>query len=210
MQDSENNWMNIADIMSALMMIFMFISIAFLYQILNEKEIYKVSLNKALHKEFDQDLKEWKAVITDDNIIRFNAPFNIGSNELPSEFSLILADYFPRYIKVLSDKKFKNEIEEIRVEGHTSNGWGSIVDKKGIYLKNMNLSQERASNVLTYCYDLNNSIITSNLTWLQNNLRANGMSFSKLLYKQGTKIEDKERSRRVEFKVLTTDKLNDY
>jgi outer membrane protein OmpA-like peptidoglycan-associated protein len=74
----------------------------------------------------------------------------------------------------------------------------------------MNLSQERASNVLTYCYDLNNSIITSNLTWLQNNLRANGMSFSKLLYKQGTKIEDKERSRRVEFKVLTTDKLNDY
>ena len=27
MQDGENNWMNIADIMSALMMIFMFISI---------------------------------------------------------------------------------------------------------------------------------------------------------------------------------------
>ena len=63
MQDGENNWMNIADIMSALMMIFMFISIAFLYQILNAKEIYKVSLNKALHQEFDKDLEKWKAII---------------------------------------------------------------------------------------------------------------------------------------------------
>ena len=210
MQDSENNWMNIADIMAALMMIFMFISIAFLYQILNEKEIYKVSLNKALHEEFDKDLQDWKAIITDENIMRFNSPFKVGSNELPIEFSLILADYFPRYIKVLSNEKFKDEIEEIRVEGHTSNGWGSVINKKKVYLKNMHLSQERASNVLTYCYDLNNSIITTNLNWLQNNLRANGMSFSKLLYKKGSDEEDRDRSRRVEFKVLTKDKLDDY
>ena len=208
MQDSENNWMNIADVMAALMMIFMFIAIAFLYQILNEKEIYKVSLNKALHEEFDRDLQRWKAVITDDNIMRFNSPFKVGSNELPEEFASILADYFPRYIKVLSNKKFKNEIEEIRVEGHTSDGWGSVADKKKVYLKNMNLSQERASNVLAYCYDLNNPIISTNLNWLQHNLRANGMSFSKLLYKKGSNIEDKKRSRRVEFKVLTKDKLD--
>ena len=51
-ESNESQWINIADIMSALMMIFMFIAIAFLYQILNEKEIYKVQLNKALHKEF--------------------------------------------------------------------------------------------------------------------------------------------------------------
>ena len=210
MQDSENNWMNIADIMSALMMIFMFISIAFLYQILNEKEIYKVSLNKALHEEFDKDLQEWKAIITDDNIMRFNTPFKPGSNALPIEFSLILADYFPRYIKVLSNEKFKDEIEEIRVEGHTSNGWGSVINKKKVYLKNMHLSQERASNVLTYCYDLNNSIITTNINWLQNNLRANGMSFSKLLHKKDSDEEDRDRSRRVEFKVLTKDKLDNY
>jgi len=208
MQDNENNWMNIADIMSALMMIFMFISIAFLYQILNEKEIYTVSLNKALHKEFDKDLEKWKAVITDDNTMRFNSPFKVGSNKLPKEFSSILADYFPRYIQVLSNEKFKNEIDEIRVEGHTSNGWGSVIDKKKIYLKNMSLSQERASNVLAYCYDLNNTTIATNLNWLQSNLRANGMSFSKLLHKKGSNEEDKKRSRRVEFKVLTKDKLN--
>ncbi len=210
MQDSENNWMNIADIMSALMMIFMFISISFLYQLLNEKEIYQVSLNKALHKEFDKDLKKYKAIITDDNIMRFNSPFEVGSSLLPTEFSLILLNFFPRYIKVLSNKKFKNKIDEIRVEGHTSDGWGSVIKKKKIYLKNMHLSQERASNVLAFCYDLNNSIIINNISWLQNNLRANGMSFSRLLYKKDSKEEDKDRSRRVEFKVLTKDKLDDY
>ena len=206
MSDSENNWINIADVMSALMMVFMFIAIAFLYQILNEKEVYKISLNKALHKEFDKDLLRWKAIITEDNIMRFNSPFEAGSKELPEDFTLILADYFPRYIKVLSDAKFKDEIDEIRVEGHTSNGWGSEDDKKQIYLKNMKLSQDRASNVLAYCYDLNNTTITNNIKWLQDNLRANGMSFSKTLYLANTTKEDKKRSRRVEFKVLTKDK----
>ena len=207
MEDSENNWISIADVMSALMMIFMFIAIAFLYQILNEKEIYKVSLNKALHQEFEKDLKSWKAVITEDNIIRFNAPFSVGGSKLPQEFSHILEDFFPRYIKLLSNTKFKNEIEEIRVEGHTSNGWGNEIDNKKVYLNNMNLSQQRASNVLAYCYDLENVTIQKNLAWLQGNLRANGMSYSKLIYKNNSKIEDKAQSRRVEFKVLTKENL---
>ena len=209
MQDGENNWMNIADIMSALMMIFMFISIAFLYQILNEKEVYKVSLNKALHQEFDKDLDKWKAIITDDNIMRFNSPFEAGSKELPSEFSQILANYFPRYIKVLTDKKFKDEIDEIRVEGHTSNGWGSLADTKKIYLNNMNLSQGRASNVLELCYELNNTIVEDNRDWLQHNLRANGMAFSKILYQNNSMDQDRVRSRRVEFMVATKENLNE-
>ncbi len=209
MQDGENNWMNIADIMSALMMIFMFISIAFLYQILNEREVYKVSLNKALHEEFDKDLDRWQAIITDDNIMRFNSPFEAGSKELPGEFSLILAKYFPRYIKVLTDKKFKDEIAEIRVEGHTSDGWGSLTDKKKIYLNNMNLSQGRASNVLELCYELNNTTVEDNRDWLQHNLRANGMASSKLLYQNNSMDQDRARSRRVEFMVATKENLNE-
>ena len=101
MRENDTSWVNIADVMSALMMIFMFIAIAFLYQILNEKEIYKVQLTKALHEEFDEDLKKWKAVITDDNIIRFDSPFSMGSDELPKSFEMILEEFFPRYIKLL-------------------------------------------------------------------------------------------------------------
>ena len=132
METSENNWINIADVMSALMMIFMFIAVAFLYQILNEKEIYKVDLNRALHEEFDKDLQRWQAVITDDNILRFNSPFKSGSDEIPKSYKKILSDFFPRYIKLLSSNEFKQEIAEIRVEGHTSYGWGDLSDEKSI------------------------------------------------------------------------------
>lgn len=208
MRENDTSWVNIADVMSALMMIFMFIAIAFLYQILNEKEIYKVQLNKALHEEFDEDLKKWKAVITDDNIIRFDSPFSMGSDELPKSFEMILEEFFPRYIKLLSNKQFVKEIDEIRVEGHTSNGWGEASQKES-YLYNMDLSQRRASNVLKYCYKLENGTISDNIKWLQKNLRANGMSFSNLLYKDDVKtIQDEDRSRRVEFKVVTKEHFN--
>lgn len=206
MQDSESNWINIADVMSALMMIFMFISISFLYQLLSEKENYKIELNKALHKEFDKDLAKWQALITEDNIMRFDSPFPTGGAEVPEAFYELLQDFFPRYIKVLSNSKFKSEIEEIRVEGHTSNGWGSVADTKEVYLKNMHLSQERASNVLSLCYGLDHFFIKSNIIWLEANLRANGMAFSKPLYVDGSKTEDTERSKRVEFKVIAKDK----
>jgi outer membrane protein OmpA-like peptidoglycan-associated protein len=231
MNDNETSWINIADIMSALMMIFMFISIAFLYQILTEKEnnkvkiakkikpesniskplskkeVYKLNLNRALHQEFDKDLYWWKAVITNSNIIRFNAPFELGEDIIPHNIQLILADFFPRYIKVLTQKEFKDEIEEIRVEGHTSNVWG---DKslKDSYMYNMRLSQKRASNVLEYCYYINDLIIENNIFWLRSNLRANGMSFSKLLYIDKAKtVPDQIRSRRVEFRVVTKEQL---
>lgn len=207
-ESQESQWMNIADIMSALMMIFMFIAIAFLYQILNEKEIYKVQLNKALHEEFDKDLNKWKALITEENSIRFDSPFEVGDAKTPEEFHTILNNFFPRYIDLLSQKEFKNEIDEIRVEGHTSNGWGEANQKQS-YLHNMNLSQKRASNVLSYCYSIENEVIDTNILWLQSNLRANGMSFSKLLYKDddGKKIQDKTSSRRVEFRVLTKEHI---
>ncbi len=202
MSDSENNWISIADVMSALMMVFMFIAIAFLYEMLNEKEIYKVSLNEALHKEFDKDLEKWQAVITDDNIMRFNSPFGVGSDAIPDSFKEILEDYFPRYIKVLSDNQFIDEIDEIRVEGHTSKGWGSVQEEDQVYLLNMKLSQNRASNVLEFCYGLEDGSVLQYKKWLQKNLRANGMSFSKLLYTASSEI-DNTRSRRVEFKVLS-------
>ncbi len=209
MEDSNNSWVNIADVMSALMMIFMFIAIAFMYQLQNEKEIYKINLNRSLHAEFDKDLKKWKAEITDENIIRFNAPFEMGIHKMPKAFNNILAEFFPRYIKVLIQKEFKNEIEEIRVEGHTSKGWGQGVSSKQSYLNNMKLSQNRASNVLAYVYSLNDEIIRKNQIWTQVHLRANGMAFSNLLYKDINKtIQDKERSRRVEFKVVTKEHLD--
>ena len=71
-------------------------------------------------------------------------------------------------------------------------------------------SQNRANNVLAYCYQIENDFINSNREWLEKLMRANGMAFSKLIYKENTNHEqDFERSRRVEFRVLTKEHKND-
>lgn len=203
-KEDTGSWINIADIMAALMMVFMFIAIAFMYELQNEEEIYRVSLNEELHKEFDKDLEKWDAEITEDNIFRFNAPFTIGKSDIPQNYKDILNDFFPRYIKLLTNKKFINEIDEVRVEGHTSYGWAKDSSEKEIYLNNMKLSQDRANNVLSYSYLIENPLISQRIEWLQEKLRANGMAFSNLIYSDETnKVQDKKRSRRVEFKVVT-------
>jgi len=83
----------------------------------------KKALNIDLRNEFRHDLKKWDAEITDDNIVIFNSPsvlFNSGKSKIKKDFALILDIFFPRYIKILFSDKYKNEIDEIRVEGHTS------------------------------------------------------------------------------------------
>ncbi len=208
-------WINISDMMSGLMMVFLFIAIAFMIQIQSEQQAVKEiamtyrksqqALNHDLHKEFEKDLKNWGAEITKENVFRFNSPevlFSAGSSEISNKFKAILDNFFPRYIKLLSSKKYFDEIDEIRIEGHTSYGWNSTTSKQDIYLNNMQLSQARANNVLTYCYNLQNEEIDTNREWLEKKFRANGMSFAKLIYKKdGT--QDNIKSRRVEFKVLT-------
>ena len=201
--------------MSGLMMVFLFIAIAFMVQIQDEQQAVKEiamtyresqqSLNMDLKKEFDKDLKKWGAEITKDNIFRFNSPevlFASGSSKISQKFQTILNDFFPRYIKLLSTDKYKNEIDEIRIEGHTSNGWSGAKSKQSIYLKNMRLSQDRANNVLKYCYTVKNSIIKKDRSWLEKHFRANGMAFAKLITKENGQ-QDYQKSRRVEFKVLT-------
>jgi len=165
----------------------------------------QLTLNNDLNKEFKKDLDKWDAEITKDNIFRFNSPevlFKAGSSKISNQFKKILDDFFPRYIKLLTSKKYINEIDEIRIEGHTSNEWGRETSEKIIYLNNMNLSQSRANHVLVYCYNNKNQIIKTNRKWLEKQFRANGMAFAKLIYKKdGT--QNFIKSRRVEFKVLT-------
>jgi chemotaxis protein MotB len=212
---TNSEWMSISDMMSGLMLVFMFIAISFMIQIQIDKdrmkEIAKTytkdkkELNNDLYIEFSDDLKKWDAKITEDNVVVFNSPnvlFGDGRSDLKRAFKTVLKDFFPRYIKVLSSKKYKDEIYEVRVEGHTTNRWASTSSKQEIYLNNMKLSQNRANNVLSYCYSINKKLIKNNRNWIEKHFRANGMAFSQLNYKdKEKKIQDTEKSRRVEFRV---------
>jgi len=215
-----NEWMSISDMMSGLMLIFLFVAVAFMLNVEDDKKKItkskekitqiaiayqksKIDLNKALHKEFDKNLKMWNAEITPNNSIIFNSPevlFATGKSDIKDKFKLILDDFFPRFIKILISHKYKKNIDEIRIEGHTSNVWLSAKSITNIYLNNMKLSQERANKVLNFVYLINNNIIINNRKFLEKHLRANGMAYSKLKYTKNNKI-DNLHSRRVEFAV---------
>ncbi len=218
---TESFWPSISDLMSGLMMVFLFIAIAFMLMIEKQKEVIiteknaledlvtrykngKLDLYDSLIEEFDQDLSKWNASIDKDTLsIRFNEPeifFETGSSVISIKFKNLLDDFFPRYIAILSSEKYRNEIEEIRIEGHTSSEWIKGSSKMDSYHGNMALSQERTRKTLQYVMSLSKS--EKNTDFLIKHLTANGLSYSRVINtSEGT--EDKKASRRVEFKIRT-------
>jgi len=227
---TNREWLSISDMMSGLMMVFLFIAVAFMINaeadrtqaiadkqqadkdknkvtdIANAYSDTKVKLNEALHNEFDEDLHRWGAVLDDDNnTIRFNEPsvlFEASKSDLKQAFKDILNDFFPRYIDVLTKPKFINDIIELRIEGHTSSRWKKDTSNEISYINNAWLSQSRAFSVLRYVFLLPYTQVDDNRKWLISVLRANGLSYSKLI-KTKDGVEDRKKSRRVEFRIIT-------
>ena len=213
-QDTEEHWISISDMMAGLMVIFLFIAISYMLHVKDETEKIKaiavayiqmqLDLYADLDAEFKEDLKRWNADLDDKTLtIRFKEPdvlFEPGSIDVRSKFEEILDDFFPRYIKILRQPKYKNEIAEIRIEGHTSSEWKEDTSPEEAYIENMKLSQGRTRSVLKYVLQ---TIGESQeiRDWLKLHLTANGLSSSKLITVNG--IEDRKASRRVEFRVRT-------
>jgi outer membrane protein OmpA-like peptidoglycan-associated protein len=164
----------------------------------------KDALYEDLLREFEKDLPRWKAeLIRSDLSIRFTEPdilFAQGSSELKPEFKAILADFFPRYVRILTQPKYKDSISEVRIEGHTSTAWESVASGEQAYFLNMELSQARTRSALEYVLSLDS--VADSRAWLQRYVTANGLSSSRLVLDDHGK-EDAARSRRVEFRVRT-------
>jgi len=212
MKHDSNQWISISDMMSGLMLVFLFISIGYMIEVEEEKEKIKniavaysqskIALNLALKKEFEDDLDRWNAEILDNNTIRFKSPdmlFETGESNIKDKFKNILDDFFPRYIMILTKDKFILDVDEIRIEGHTSSSWDTAKNLNERYIHNAKLSQDRAFQVLNYC--INISDVQNRLNWLIKFFRANGVSFAKPI--KINNIENEKLSRRVEFRVIT-------
>ena len=204
--------MPLADLMTGLMMVFLLIAITYMVKVeaasRHIREIavlyerMKVELYDDLKKQFDKDLPRWGAELDQDSTIRFKEPdvlFAVGSSDLKSNFKIILDDFFPRYVHILDLEKYRDAIQEIRIEGHTSSIWQNLPPDQG-YFQNMRLSQDRTRSTLQYVLAL--PAIRGYLPWLRGHITANGLSFSKTI-KRLDGSEDYERSQRVEFRVRT-------
>ncbi|HBA9785568.1 TPA: OmpA family protein, partial [Escherichia coli] len=184
-QDNEH-WVSMSDLMAGLMMVFMFISVAYMHYVRIEKERIKevavayenaqLQLYNALDIEFAKDLQDWDAEIDKQTLeVRFKSPdvlFGLGSTELKPKFKLILDDFFPRYLKVLDN--YQEHITEVRIEGHTSTDWTGTTNPDIAYFNNMALSQDRTRAVLQYVYDIKN--IATHQQWVKSKFAAVGYS----------------------------------
>jgi outer membrane protein OmpA-like peptidoglycan-associated protein len=213
--ETENPFaLSIGDLMAALLLIFILLVGATLLlvkedeqrtvELISEYEALQDSLYEDLRTEFKDDLPRWSAVIERKTLsIRFTEPevlFEKGEATVRPRFKRILDNFFPRYVRILRRPQYRSTIREIRIEGHTSSEWSEESTEEEAYFNNMRLSQNRTRTVLRYVLGTLGRDSVSD--WTKNLITANGLSSSDLIY-TGSGKEDREASRRVEFRVRT-------
>lgn len=203
--DDDTQWLPVSDLMSGLMILFLFIAISLILQVRQTAEKYKdtqQAIYQALMQEFEKDLNQMGASIDEKTLtFIFNSPdilFETGQSAIKPSYAQTLNNFFPRYIKVID--KYKDHIQEIRIEGHTSSEWAVGISPDMAYFENMRLSQDRTRAVLHHVYNI--PTISQYRPWIKENLAAVGLSSAKTI-KDNQGVENKSQSKRVTFRIIT-------
>ena len=152
----------------------------------------RTELVEALRQAFEGTAKvsvdsKTGAIMFDSSVL-----FDFNMSELRPEGEEFLKDFLPQYFNVLLSDEFRDYVSEIIIEGHT--------DDVGDYITNLELSQQRALAVATYCLEDESGIIDPDVTeTLRDIVTANGRSYSNPIYNEDGTVNE-EASRRVEIK----------
>lgn len=219
----DSYWIPLADLMTVLMVIFLFISISYMLEVkkkqdeqnkvFQEYKKTKLNLLSELQAEFVSDFvpDKWNAKINSDLSIVFineDVMFSYNKSVVRPQFKEILEQFFPRYLNILLKPQYADKIAEVRIEGHT--------DIQGDYIYNLQLSQDRTRNVMKILLNLPyyESLYGTDKAKLRYWLTANGLSFGRTLDEDGNrtlfsgKKPDDLKCRRVEFRIVTeSDKI---
>ncbi len=219
MASKHNVWMSVSDLMTGLMIIFLFIAIAYMIQVQEKQTVLtdyvetRSKLHDKLQKEFKDRPADWQLVIGKDLSMKFNNPevlFASGKADLTPKFKDILNEFLPKYIEILIQDTLRYRIKEIRIEGHTDDA-PFANSNNDPFIDNARLSQQRSLAVLKYLREMP---AIQNYTQEQQKMleywfTANGLSYGKSLDSDGEytfisgKNIDKDLSRRVEFRIVT-------
>jgi outer membrane protein OmpA-like peptidoglycan-associated protein len=225
---SDNNWISFSDVMTGLMVIFMFIAISYILEvqkrqaerdeIFEEFKLTKEELFYELDSVFRDDFDKWNVEFDKDLSIKFTNPdvlFASGKTIIKDSFAIILNSFLPRYFDILLQEKYVDKIAEVRIEGHTDTVPAPEYDPDP-YIGNVELSQGRSAEVLKHFRNMGYyaELSPEKENRIQFWLTANGLSYGRTLdddknltYISGKKVNN-ELSRRVEFRIVTSsDKL---
>ena len=156
----------------------------------------KTSIIQDLSKALTQsNLRASVDSTTGDIVLESAIFFDTGKYKIKDSGAELLNKFLPVYFSVLLQDKYKDYLAEIIIEGHT--------DTVGEYMKNLELSQDRALAVAKFCFK-QSKLSDNELKTLQSILTAKGRSFSNPILNPDGSI-NLEKSRRVEFKFRLKD-----
>ncbi|MBR5547670.1 MAG: OmpA family protein [Clostridia bacterium] len=141
------------------------------------------------------DLRASVDANTGDIVLESAVFFDVGKNAIKEGGREFLERFIPVYLGVLLQPEYDDYLGEIIIEGHT--------DTSGTYLVNLELSQERALSVATYCLEMP-QLSKTHLDRLRDILTAKGKSYSDPIYHADGTV-NMDASRRVEFKFRMKD-----
>ena len=215
-ESNQSHWIPMSDLMTGMMLVFMIIAIIYMVrvqQVATDLQDTKGKIYQALDKEFSKDLKKWDAEILSNLTIRFKNQdllFKSGERIPTPEFKNLLKDFFPRYVSILERNEFKSTIKEVLIEGHASPEFSVFDDPDvikmeanndiKIYMNNMTLSQDRCYSTLLFLFEMDNGKFSN---FLMQKVHPHDVASAYPIFLEDNKTIDKEKSRRVEFKIIT-------
>lgn len=215
----DKNYIVFTDLMTNLMVIFLFIALSYILQAISENFI-KDDIYNTLNTRLRDDLKNKGVTLSPDLTLRFTPEGNANLFEkndpyMTGNFKGQIEAIWPKYQKIITDPKYLDYIKEIRIEGHADTSHISDCERFGFdnYFCNLELSSKRAENVLQYIRSLHcfQELPDSTRERIQFLLTANGLSYSKTVndlgrytYTDSNKSINRDLSRRVEFRIVTS------
>lgn len=214
----ESYWISFSDIMTGLMVIFMFIALNYIIQVIEYKFIEQDIYN-ALQLNLKNEIEDNTIELSPDGTVKFNLQtqskelFPSDEYKMTKEFEVMLDDFTPKYLNIITSSDYLKNISEIRIEGHTDTIPPRKTKRRESYDYNLELSSNRARSVLNYIrnHDAYLSYPDSIKTRLDFLFTANGLSYSRALnntkeisYLSDDNSVNNDLSRRVEFKIVTS------
>ena len=108
----EDEWVSLSDIMTSLMLIFLFIAVYFIVStkdIIDFPKVFQkneVLLHAELNKVLKNNLTNWGAELDTTGLVRFNnsqfIQFDTGSSDLSPQFKSVIDEFFKNYLTFLS------------------------------------------------------------------------------------------------------------
>jgi len=165
-----------------------------------QKSGYSLNIHERFTEVFKEEIESKQLLIKKDLTIQFTHQdlyFKVGQYILTQKQKDFLLKFSNKLIPIL--KTYQTSINTLEINGHTSSEWGGT-DFTNTYLKNEKLSMNRSYSTLEFIFKSQKNETKS---WLSDILKGSGFSYAKKVF--NNQEEDREKSRRVSFKIILND-----